>query len=399
MSCRGLRSGSLTLLVFAAVSALGQSRPLNPTVTVLPRAVAPVPAECDIGPGPDIRVAELQSPPERSLEADLAPPPSSDLRSILRNAQEAAEANDRATFSDAVTRARATLANYPSGGEKNAANDVIAVYSDLLRLWNYQFDSPTGAFLDQESEGGALVQMMNRYPAWPAFIADQTITAGGRKIYPTRESRAFLTAEAARRLPRLGVQPPAPRQPPRPAPPTRTVETEPAGTPPGAMPSVVPRRRTPSTTQPSTTQPSTSSQPQRSEPRVATTTPRRTTPPRATATPAKAAAKPSPPPAPPTDEELAALGLGTSTVAPAPVTPVAPPRADTAAIPPAAATTTQAVPITDTTVTTETISAETATTAEGTPPLTPARGPNFIIPLILILIGIGVLIVLFRASS
>ena len=42
---------------------------------------------------------------------------------------------------------------------------------------------------------------------------------------------------------------------------------------------------------------------------------------------------------------------------------------------------------------------ETTTATEGAEtPATPRR-PNFIIPLILILIGIGVLIVLFRASS
>src|SRR5260370_34984596 len=49
---------------------------------------------------------------------------------------------------------------------------------------------------------------MGRYPAYPKFSSDKPLTAGGQTIYPTRETRQFLTAEASRRLARLGVRTP-----------------------------------------------------------------------------------------------------------------------------------------------------------------------------------------------
>jgi hypothetical protein len=120
------------------------------------------------------------------------------------------------------------------------------------------------------------------------------------------------------------------------------------------------------------------------------------------ATPSKPITRPAP-----TDDELSKLpGVVSSTPvrpAPAPATAVVPPPAETTAPRPVAATVTEtaSATATQTTITTETLAPESTTTAEeeGAAQIAQPRRPNFIIPLILILIGIGVLIVLFRASS
>src|SRR5262249_1384291 len=158
----------------AVASALGASAQLNPTVKVLDKAQAPVPPECIEGlvTAPP-RVAEAQPQPEVRR---AAAPPSLDLRTRLRAVQVASEQNDRDAFKAALADARSSAASYPTGGERDAASDVIGVYSDLERLWDYAFTSPSGAFFDASTD---FVSMMRRYPDYQRFIRDQTLNAGG----------------------------------------------------------------------------------------------------------------------------------------------------------------------------------------------------------------------------
>ena len=136
-----------------------------------------------------------------ALEPATAPaPPSSDLRSSLRRLQVAAEVNDYAVFKSALAEARRAAAAYPPGGERNAANDALQVFGDIGRVWDYAMASPTGAFFDSTAQGGSLLNAMKRYPDYGRAIADQTFTSGGHTLYPSSETRRFLTRESARRL-------------------------------------------------------------------------------------------------------------------------------------------------------------------------------------------------------
>src|SRR5438128_4486133 len=217
--------------VVAALSVLSASAQLNPTVKVLPKPQSTVPPECEQGLAPAVpRIIVAETQTEEPKPPRAAAPQSLDLKTRLRGVQVAAERNDRDAFKAALADARSATASYPAGGERSAANDVLNVYSDLERLWDYQFTSPTGGFFDSSTD---FVAMMRRYPDYARFIRDLTLTVGGQTVYPTPETRQFLTAEAARRLERLGVRTPtriteiprrpAPRVEPAPQPAPRPV--------------------------------------------------------------------------------------------------------------------------------------------------------------------------------
>ncbi|HUJ12846.1 MAG TPA: hypothetical protein VL284_03565, partial [Thermoanaerobaculia bacterium] len=231
-------SSAFVVAVFGAASVFAQ---LNPTVKVLPKPQTSVPPECEEGLAPAApRVIIAENPTE---EKKPLPPPTLDLKTRLRAVQIAAEQNDRDAFKAALADARAAVAAYPPGGERNAANEVLGVYNDVERLWDYQFSSPIGAFFDATSD---IASMMRRYSDYSAVIADQTITANGQTIYPTEETRKFLIADAARRLDRLGVRTPTriTELPPVPVPratPAPRVEREPHR--PQAKPTPSPRPR------------------------------------------------------------------------------------------------------------------------------------------------------------
>ncbi|HUP50379.1 MAG TPA: hypothetical protein VNA04_16510 [Thermoanaerobaculia bacterium] len=360
-----MRHGGLAvMMVFSAAALLAQSPRLNPTVTVLPQATAPVPPECDEvtapQPVPRPRVAEI-SPPQRQPPPEPAAAPRPDLRSQLRDAHAAALGRDRDAFQAALAGAKSMLAAAPPGAERNAAADAIAAFDDLAALWDYQFSTPTGAFFDAGAGDGALLRSLTRYRGYEEFIRRQAIVdANGVRYYPTRESSEFLLGIAGERLTRAGV--PAGRQveaPPRttvPAPPAAERVQPPApAQPPPATPRVTQER--PRTTAPSK--------------------PRRTTAARPTApapqpSPATATAAGLEPPLPP--------GIvSTPPVITPPVTETSP-APDTAGFDP---------------MITETAAPE---EAEETVPRR-ARGRSIILPIVLILIGFGVLIVLFRASA
>jgi hypothetical protein len=362
---------------FGVLSAFGQ---LNPTVKVLPKAQSPVPAECAEGLAPAApRVIIAEAQPPAVAPANVPAPPSTDLKGRLRRLQIAAEGDDRDEFEAALADAKTAVAAYPLGGERDVANDVIQVYSDLARLWDYAFSSPTGSFFDSTSENGALLTMMRRYPDYAKSISDSTLNVGGQIVYPTRETRRFLAAEASKRLGRLGL---------------RTAAR--VTTPPPRTPEPQPRVMQPAKPKP--------------KPKPVQIAHRQVT---HRAPKPKKIAEATPPPGPPI------VSTPTTTAAPAPVKPSTsktPTTATTASEATASeATASEAPPPTTTTAT----AATTSTTATEAPPFTTAETSettatqstapqkpqesggrmNLLFAIILIVIGIGVLIVLFRASD
>lgn len=415
------RSATWFVLVVAA-SALCASAQLNPTVTVLPKPQTVVPPECAEGL---VAAPPRVVPQPQPAEPQRAPaPPSLDLKTRLRAVQVAAEQNDRDTFKAALADTRSAVSSYPAGGERNAASDVIGVYTDLERLWDYSFESSSGAFFDGSTE---FVGMMRRYPDYAKFISDKTLTVGGQTIYPTRETRQFLTAEASRRLSRLGVRiptrvteevfaPPSPKPitQPQPQPKPKKVATAPPVTKKATTPHKVttaPAHRKPATkiarATPTPPQPrATTSAPPTRKP---TTTPAPAPVPRPTPAPVQVpvprsaptptpAPQPRPVPTPPPAPVPAPVPRPVPTPVPAPVPkPVPPPVPQPIAKPaPAQPTTTTASATAETTATVQ----PATTTAETPPAPAPTSGRmNLLLAIILIIVGIGVLIVLFRASD
>jgi|GEM_PF-7078448 len=171
-----------SVVAAGAFPAWAQTRELNPTVKVLARAQSPVPAECATDPSivpaleADTRAAEPVAEPA---------PPSNELRASLRRLQVAAEVNDYAVFKSELAEARRAAAAHPAGGERNAANDALQVFTDIGRVWDYAMSSPTGSFFDAAAQGGALLNAMKRYPDYGRAIADQTITSLAEKYGKT----------------------------------------------------------------------------------------------------------------------------------------------------------------------------------------------------------------------
>lgn len=335
------------LLSFASLTLHGASRPLNPLVPRLATSDA-VTTECAEGttfaPEPRIDVADIPEPERSGIEMASMPPPSSSLRVQFQEAQAALAREDRRTFSDALARIRATLADYPPGGEKSAAQNVLGVYEDVAVLWEAQFQSP---FFAEES---AAYRAASDYPGWAEGVRRNILVDDrDHRFYPARESRQYLAGVAATRLQRLGVERDEPRT---------------------ALPAIRPRRG-----------------PGKVETHVAAATPKPA--PRRTATPKPRATyvAPAPKPAPPVIiPPPVARPVQTATTDPVPVETAPPPAPDTVA-------TTAPLAAPETTDTTVTTATEAARANE------PAKSRPLIVPIILILVGLGVLIVLFRTSS
>jgi hypothetical protein len=188
-----LRTAQLFLATAMTLQAI--AAPHNPTVKVLPKPAAAVP--CDPGTTaapPRLNPAEVPAPGLASM-----PPPRADLKSRLRDTQDAAVRSLRPEFQTALDSLRKMLPAYAAGGERDAATEVVKVYDDLDRLWTYEFEKNAGGFFDAASEGGTLLRMLRAYPEYGRYIAAETLTVGGSTIYPSRESRRFLVNEAARR--------------------------------------------------------------------------------------------------------------------------------------------------------------------------------------------------------
>jgi hypothetical protein len=385
---------AVTLSAFAQTSQLNPT--LNPTVRVLSRPQSPVPAECATDIDTTAPALEPEAQPAPSTEAV---PPSNSLRASLRRLQVAAEGDDYAAFKAALAEARRAVASHPAGGERNAANDAIQVYTDIARVWDYAMASPSGSFFDGSVQGGSLLSALKRYPDYGKTIASETIVAGDRTLYPTRETRRFLARESSRRLARLGVSVPArmggpkpewPRVTATPAPPVvkkpvqLATKTKPSSTP---KKNVVPTKTPASPGTAGVPPASTSKKPlQRTTPIVSMKPPVATTssPAPASTTETTAGGTPA---VPGTTKPPVA-----TTSSPAPASTTETTAGGTPAVPGTSVVSTQPLP----TTTTAAPATDTTTTA----PSEKASGnTNLIWAIVLILVGIGVLVILFKASD
>ncbi|MDP9361509.1 MAG: hypothetical protein M3P29_08660 [Acidobacteriota bacterium] len=422
---------ALVLLAVAAVAAQASGQTaLNPMVRVFTRPQGPVPAECADGvtatqPLLANEVPEPEpEPPPQPLPATPSVPPSNELRTTLRRAQVAAEGEDYGAFKAAVAGVRDAVESYPPGGERNAANDALLVYADVALVWDYAMASPTGSFFDNTAQGGSLLNALKRYPDYGRAIAEETVTAGGTTLYPTRETRHFLAQESARRVARLGVSVP-PRVPamtqmerPRSAatpPPVKQAaatppkkQTKPKSAPKTAEVRAAPKPHTAKHTPARTAK---ASSPKPATPRIKSTpvpTPKSEKP-----APTKIAATstvaPAPPPAASTNTGASSLPIPTTPIVATPPQPSTTTAATTSAtisatngpaIDTAATGTTTSIATTaSSTDTTATAAPDTATTGTAVPAQKQNGNMNLLLAIVLILVGIGVLVVLFRASD
>jgi hypothetical protein len=384
----------------AAFAASAQTRELNPTVKVLARPQGLVPAECATDPA-TVPALEAEAP---ALEPVTAPgPPSNDLRASLRRLQVAAEGNDYAVFKSALAEARRAVAAHPAGGERNAANDALQVFADIGRLWDYAMTAPTGAFFDSTAQGGSLLNALKRYPDYGRAIADQTITSGGRTLYPTPETRRFLARESGRRLTRLGVSTPARvarGAQPEPAPRRTVVAPPPVKKPVQVAAKTARTKKSPKTPAPKPAVKIAKATPPKTKTVAIKATPLPKSKPTA---PFKVADTSTMPPGPPiVSTPRPPAPTTTTTATPVQTTTTAPVTTTTAPV-----TTTTAASTTDTAVVTTsfttdtsvTAAPDTATTGTAVPAPKQNGNMNLILAVVLILVGIGVLVVLFRASD
>lgn len=421
----------MRLAVFAfsvSLTLVGAAPALNPRVTKSATVHGVVPSDCDqaltTAPAPRVDVAGI--PRAELVALDLTPPPSGDLRTTLRDAQEALRRNDRPRFDANLARARTLLASYPAGAERRAGEELLRIYEDAAHTWDAQFESP---FFESASP---LYARLSAYPGWSDAVRRGVLKDDrDRTFYPAAESRTFLTSVAADRLGRLGIRA-------TPLPSTRIASS----TPTRSRSTLRPRTETPQvptsrtgTSSPTIRKPATST---KSKPSTRTATRRKSAPvspdptarraPRVTATPAPAA----PPPqkqaaAPPAAGGSSSSPVTTTTAGTSSSTPVVPVTSiattstatattgsvttDTIATGSAFATDTRATETLATgtaattesteTTATETTATETTATETATETAAPAAEPkrSILLPTILILIGLGVLIVLFRASK
>ncbi len=336
------------------------SAQLNSLVARVDQPRGPIPAECEQGlsAAPPLRVAVRDIEPPRDQEAEALAPPSGALRTALQETQIALTRNDRPAFNAALSRTKALLLNYPAGAERRTAEEIVRLHEIAARLWDTQYEAPF--FSDTDPQ----YSMVRDLPGYADAIRRNTLTDDNdRRFYPTAESREFVAQLAAERLQRLGIRNRTAEQSPRPA--AREVGRV-RGT-----------SRTPSTPRASSTT--------TTRKRVATKAAPRS-PKRAAAPPAVAAAPaptPAPAPAPASTQTSPPVDTAASTIPEDPVrtttaATTTPPAAETAAVP-------STGPVTSTNVVPESPST--------------SRGRSVILPAILILIGLGVLIVLFRASK
>ena len=422
-----LRDGLVRHLLLASVAFFalaGATTPLKPLVVRNEQQFGPIPAECEqgIASAPVLRVdlSQIPLPPPAEPPENTAPP-SGELRSSLDATQTALARNDRPAFDTSLARARDLLAGYPSGAERRAAEDLVRIYEASRRLWDAQYASPFFA------EASPEYQLVSGFPGYAEAVKRSIWTdADGTRFYPAAESRDFLSRIAAERLQRLGINSRARS--------VRSSDTAAAGTPrsaPATRRSISARRDAAASSGPthSGTQRSTSRRtPSPSSTRSASTRPSSHPASRSSST-TKPAAAPSSPVSPrqPASPSVAAVpapatsvdtkvatspAAGGSTSQPVPSTTAAEPAPSpatdtdllaTASETASAGTETAATSGTDSSATETAMSASTetgeGTTTETIPATTTQRGRSVVLPAILILVGLGVLIVLFRASS
>lgn len=416
MTLRDRRVGLFVLVVMAFVSLVGAAQmPLNPLVIRNEQVRVAVPSECEEGlsatPALRVNVSEIPLPPVEP-RGNVAPPTDA-LRGALHETQTALTRNNRPAFDEALARLHAVVETYPTGGERRSAEQLVRIYDAAARLWDAQYTTP---FFGEDSAEYALA---NEHPGYMEAVRRATFTDNtGRRFYPAAESREFLAGVAAQRLQRLGVTAPAParRTSPTSSSIARTTPRSTSSSPRVTAPQTTRATRETSTTRkpsgtrkPSTTASTsgrsrtassgtsgTSGSSSRSSSRkpaavihTPSSSPSPSAPPTSAAVPA---------PAPPRVAE-AAPATATSPAAGDDV-PVTSTRTVEEDLPPAVTGDTMA---SDTVApppapTTSPATTDTTQTAPGEPE-TPSRTRSVVLPMILILIGLGVLIVLFRASK
>jgi hypothetical protein len=420
------RAGRMAVLLGSVAMALpltGASDPshLNPMVRVLPNAIASVPSECEEGLAPSaaprITAGEVEAAVQPASSAEA--PPSGTLRSRLRATYDAATANDRERFRSSLAATRGMLESYPGGAERTAAGEVVHVFDDIDRLWSWQFDSPTGAFYDETSSG--ILAAVSGYPGFDAAIGKKTLTSGGRRLYPSIETRAFLLQEASRRLGKVGISTPATKtaEAPRRTRRTRATAAPVADEPTHALPAVHPRhppaatsvptasldtpsgpkphhpstRHQPPATSSSSTTPAAAkpvaAKPASTTKPVSTTNPASTTKVAEAKVPAAKGATSTPAPVPPPAPAPAPVAVATATVPPSAATTTAAPAVDTSA------TTTETAAATDTVSTAVT---ETTASAAATEPVKATSARGLLLPIVIIIAAAGMLIVLMKTK-
>jgi hypothetical protein len=373
----------IALAAVMALTFVGASWPLNPLVTRTAQPTGPVPAGCEESlapaPTPRVIVAEI---PEREVLVPVsmpAPPPSRSLREELDAAQRALEGNDRPAFDEHLRAARGIVASYPAGGERSRAEEVLWALNDAAVLWDAQFQSP---FFDETSDA---YTRANRYAGFAEAVRRGVLTDDqNRRFYPASESREFVARVAAERLQRLGVRGKSSMPPTRVAraqTPRRRVAAT-ASTAAAAAPSSPSPRRTTHRKSPRTHQANKPAALAKSAP-SSSPDPSAAAPSPAPAVPAPTAPPASAPPSPATDS------------ASAPASPVADDVSSTPIATDSATTT--AAPVTTSSSPETTSSSPEPAPAPSSP--APAERRSVIVPALLILIGLGVLIVLFRASK
>lgn len=361
-----------TLCVLLALT--GQTWPLNPLVQRNANANGAVPVECEQGltpaPSPRIDVAEIRR--EMVLTAaTMAAPPSRSLRGELEAVQTALVQNDRPSFDLHLANAKGLLKNYPTGAERNLAQDVVGVFDDAARVWDAQFESPFFA------PGTDAYARASRYPGYEDAVRRQLLMDDAdHRFYPAAESRDFLARISAQRLGPLGIR--ATQTAAR-----TTREATPRPQPSNVTTTTTVARNTPRRTTPRRT---------RSVARHAATSAASHSPERAAPAPAAAAPAPAAPP-PASPSVSTPVPSAVSTALPASEVPPAPATSAPAGYNPSTTDTApQTIPA-STTSASDTTASQATTNA-----IQPPERRSVVIPALLILIGLGVLIVLFRAS-
>ena len=405
------RVGLLVLMAAAFATLLGASAPQQPLVVRNAAPQGAVPADCDksLSDVPQTARLDVARIPMPNVSTVALAPPSRELRAEIEDLHRALTRNDRPAFDEHLAAARQIVAGYPSGAEKRGAEDLLRVYTDTAHLWDAQFASP---FFDESS---AEYDILKNYPGYAEAVRRGMLTDDrDHRFYPAAESRAFLTRVAADRLARLGIAAPRvaragdeKRAVSRPeTKPTRATSTESRST--SKAPVIASTKpRSTSTKAPSAspkTTPSRPTTPHRTATRsTPSQTPERTpvssTP--VTRTPTRVASETRPPVTSPATTHKPApapvpVATTTQPAAPPPLTatsastttPITTTRTETSVVPPSDSTT---MPPTETAIA--------STSSEPAPVTPPAPRRSMILPVILILVGLGVLILLFRAST
>ncbi len=371
------RAGFLMFTLGVLLVSTGAAWPLNPLVTRNPNPVAAVPVECEQGlapaPMPRVNVAEIPAP--EIVPASIPAPPSRTLRRTLEDAHEALVRNDRPAFDAALSNARLIVRDYPPGAERTAAEEAVRAYDDAAFVWDAQFRSP---FFDQGSEA---YTRASRYPGYAEAVRRGVFTDDReRRFYPASESRQFLTRVASERLERLGIRTPAPA-------PTRIARAERRPTRPVAASS-------PSPSSSPSSSPSVSA-PRRTTPRRAATN----TKSRKSATPAIAAPASPDPPAP-TRTVAESAPAAPSAAAPTPAADPASPDAEGEPLEDVPEPATAAAPGTVAETPGPPPAVDAPPPAPDPAPAVPATTERrWLVPALLIGLGLGVLFVLFRVSK